>query len=438
MSFIIMGVSGSGKSTVGKLLANALSLRFIDADDYHSRGSILKMTQGISLNDDDRRDWLLQLNQMLKQAEAKGEEVVMACSALKETYRQMLQQGVEQEVRWVFLHGSEEVLQNRIGSRTGHFMPKSLLETQLQTLEEPTYGLHLDIAQQPNQIINQITRHFMSTTQKAAFGIIGMGVMGKSLTLNLAGKGITTAVFNRHLPKLEEKVAQRFADEHPEQPLLPFDNMQAFVKTLEKPRRVLLMVKAGAAVDTLLEQLLPLLEEGDLVMDGGNSHYLDTSRRTIQMHNKLIHYLGVGISGGEEGALKGPSLMPGGTLEGYRNVEKFLLAMAAKDKNGDPCCAYIGPEGAGHFVKMVHNGIEYAEMQLLAEIYQLMRFNLQLTPQEITAELKKWQNSGQNSYLLEITIAILQKKEGEELLLDKILDAAEQKGTGGWSTNAAL
>ncbi|WP_207431013.1 decarboxylating NADP(+)-dependent phosphogluconate dehydrogenase [Sabulibacter ruber] len=446
MSYMVMGVSGSGKSTVGRLLAERLQLHFIDADDHHLATSVEKMSQGIPLTDDDRWEWLQKLNHLLQQAENTNQEVVLACSALKGQYRQILGEGLASPLKIIYLHGEEDVLRSRLGNRKGHFMTDVLLQSQLQTLEIPQEALHLNIVHTPEELVTQIMQHFkpdsaspsFTVSSVASLGIIGMGVMGKSLALNLAGKGISVAVFNRTVPGKEEQVAERFAEENQTLPLLPFSELPQFVQALEKPRRILLMVKAGRAVEELLDQIQPLLEEGDLVMDGGNSQYQDTTRRVAEMKTRQVHFLGVGISGGEEGALKGPSLMPGGEKAGYEKVADILNFLAAQDKNGKPCCTYVGPDGAGHFVKMVHNGIEYAEMQALAEAYQLFRYHLNFSPSGIVEEFTKWQESGLNSYLLEITIAILQKQEDGTLLLDKILDAADQKGTGGWSTAAAL
>jgi 6-phosphogluconate dehydrogenase len=216
-----------------------------------------------------------------------------------------------------------------------------------------------------------------------------------------------------------------------------FDDLAAFVDSLSTPRNILLMVNAGKTVDIVIEGLLPFLEEGDLIIDGGNSHYKDSLRREKDLAKNGILFLGAGISGGEEGAKKGPSIMPGGSKEAYDRAGKYLEKIAAKDSNGDPCCAYIGPEGSGHFVKMLHNGIEYGEMQLIAEFYHYFRFSYNFTPAKISAIFSDW-NKEMKSYLLEISADILLKKEGEEFLIDKILDAAKQKGTGGWSTNAAL
>jgi 6-phosphogluconate dehydrogenase len=273
---------------------------------------------------------------------------------------------------------------------------------------------------------------------KTEFGIIGLGVMGKSLALNLAGKGIYISIFNRHVAGKEEGIAKAIIQEHPQLNMEGFDDLVEFVNSMERPRKIFMMIMAGAAVDAQIELFLPLLEPGDVIIDGGNSLYKDTGRRIEYLSKKDIYFLGVGVSGGEEGALKGPSIMPGGPKDGYAQVKKYFELIAAKDRHDKPCCSYIGEEGAGHFVKMVHNGIEYAEMQILAEVYYLFRYLLNLEPYIIANTLDEWQDQGAASYLLEITIDILRKNEGSDLLLDKILDQAEQKGTGGWSVNAAL
>mgnify|MGYP003855592707 CR=1 FL=1 len=273
---------------------------------------------------------------------------------------------------------------------------------------------------------------------QSEFGIIGLGVMGKSLALNLASKGVKLSVYNRNIPGKEVDIAQNLVQEFPDLSLSGFDNLEAFVHSLASPKKILLMITAGEAVDQQIEALLPGLKPGDVILDGGNSFFKDSSRRTKLLANEHIHFLGTGVSGGEEGALKGPSIMPGGTMAGYNLVEKYLNLIAAKDKNGLPCTTYIGPEGAGHFVKMVHNGIEYAEMQLLAEVYTFLKDYMQLPVEEIVTELKSWQNSDLGSYLLEITLDIIQYQENDEFLLDKILDKAEQKGTGWLSAATAL
>lgn len=272
----------------------------------------------------------------------------------------------------------------------------------------------------------------------AEFGIMGLGVMGKSLCLNLANKGFHLALYNRRLEGVEEDVADQFIEQHPSlKNARGYEQLAAFVKYLEVPRKILLMVPAGKAVDQLIEQLIPKLSPGDILIDGGNSHYKETQRRIQELHEHQIHFIGAGISGGEEGALKGPSIMPGGNPEAYALVSRYLENIAARDQVGKACCAYIGPDGAGHFVKMVHNGIEYAEMQLLTEVYSLFRFGQGKNPDQIAEILESWKSQGLNSYLLEITVDILRRKEENDWLLDKVLDQAANKGTGSWTTVAA-
>ena len=278
----------------------------------------------------------------------------------------------------------------------------------------------------------------MSTSKKSEIGIVGLGVMGKSLALNCVNNNIRTAVYNRHVAGVEENIAQEFAQGSNNDKLSAFDDLDEFANVLERPRKILLMVKAGKAIDGLIGKLLPLLDSEDVIIDGGNSHYEDTDRRTLDLAKSGIHFLGTGISGGEEGALKGPSIMPGGSAKGYELSKTYLNKIGAKDIMGDPCCSYIGAGGAGHFIKTVHNGIEYAEMQLLAEVYGLLKNYLLQTPEQTAEIFSAWRKKGLNSYLLEITIAILLKKEDSAYLIDKILDAASQKGTGAWSTEAAL
>lgn len=271
------------------------------------------------------------------------------------------------------------------------------------------------------------------------FGLIGLGVMGKSLSRNLASRGFRLSLFNRHVPGKEEKVAEHFLAEFPHElaNTAGFDDLQAFVLSLSSPRKIFLMVNAGSPTDAIIADLVPLLSAGDILIDGGNAFYKDTQRRMDDLAAKGLHFIGSGVSGGEEGALKGPSIMPGGNSDAYQLIAPYLESIAAKDKNGQSCCAYVGNGGAGHFVKMVHNGIEYAEMQLLAEAYFIMRRCLGKNPDEIAAHFEQWRSTDTSSYLLEITIDILRKKEGSGWLLDNILDAASNKGTGGWATAAA-
>ncbi len=270
---------------------------------------------------------------------------------------------------------------------------------------------------------------------KASFGIIGLGVMGKSIAINMLNHGIAVAVYNRETQH-EVNVAGTFEKAHADKKVQGFSNLKNFVNALETPRRILLMVNAGNAVDQVIDSLIPFLSEEDIILDGGNSHYQDTNRRIESLQEKNIHFLGLGISGGEEGALKGPSLMPGGNFESYQKVADVLETIAAKDKNGKPCCGYLGGNGAGHFVKMVHNGIEYGDMQLLAELYEIL--SKSKSYEDITEIFNTWNQTELASYLLEITAQILSTKEGDTYVLDTILDKAGNKGTGSWSSKAAL
>lgn len=434
MICILMGVSGSGKTTIGEKLARALGLPFYDADDFHPTANINKMSRGIPLTDADRLPWLEGLAKNL-QSWNEGIGAVLACSALKEEYRKILRQGIP--VTWIYLDGSPKMILQRLEARSGHFMSSVLLDSQLETLEVPDYAIHADISLGVVEIVNEILIK-LKRMESCEFGIIGLGVMGKSLALNLAGKGVPVAIYNRHLRGKEEGIANAVLAENAEMNnLMGFDRLEVFVQSLERPRRMLLMIYAGA-VDSQIDELLPLLDPGDVIIDGGNSYYRDTNRRVEMLEKKGILYLGAGISGGEEGARKGPSIMAGGSRAAYELSGKYLELIAARNELGLPCVAYVGPAGAGHFVKMVHNGIEYAEMQLLAEVYHLLRHFVGLLPAEIVTLFSDWQSGISGSYLLEITIDILQKEEDGILLIDKILDQAEQKGTGGLSVTAAL
>ena len=271
---------------------------------------------------------------------------------------------------------------------------------------------------------------------KSEFGVIGLGVMGKSLSLNMAEKGFKISVYNRTEGD-EAKVVSTFLESNQVfKNISGFTNLQEFVDSLEKPRKLLMMVKAGSVVDAIIGQLMPFLSPQDLLIDGGNSHFKDTQNRFETLKKQQIQFIGCGISGGEEGARKGPSLMPGGSLESYNMVAPILEAIAAKDAKGQPCCTFIGNDGSGHFIKMIHNGMEYAEMQLLAEVYGLL--SPTMTHEEIAELFSVWNKGDLSSYLLEITIDILRKKEGNQYLLNKVLDQAENKGTGSWSSKTAL
>ncbi len=270
---------------------------------------------------------------------------------------------------------------------------------------------------------------------KADIGLIGLAVMGENLVLNMESKGFTVAVFNRTVDRVGQFISGRAKGKN----IVGTHSIEELVTSLEKPRKIMIMVKAGEAVDYIIDQLLPHLEEGDIIIDGGNSQYQDTNRRTAYVEKKGMLYIGTGVSGGEEGALEGPSMMPGGSKAAWESVKPVFQAIAAKVDNGIPCCEWVGDKGAGHFVKMVHNGIEYGDMQLIGESYQIMRDILGLTADEMHLVFKEWNTGDLDSYLIEITRDIFAFRDVDgKPMIDKILDTAGQKGTGKWTGIAAL
>ncbi|HGF8333487.1 TPA: NADP-dependent phosphogluconate dehydrogenase [Enterococcus faecium] len=271
---------------------------------------------------------------------------------------------------------------------------------------------------------------------KQQIGVVGMAVMGKNLALNIESRGYSVALFNRTGAKTTAVV-----EEHPDKNFKATYTIEEFVESIEKPRRILLMVKAGPATDATIQELLPHLDKGDILIDGGNTFFKDTMRRNEELANSGINFIGTGVSGGEEGALKGPSIMPGGQKEAYALVAPILEQISAKAEDGAPCVTYIGPNGAGHYVKMVHNGIEYGDMQLIAESYDLMKNILNLSVEEMADIFKEWNQGELDSYLIEITADILTRKDDEgtgKPVVDVILDAAGNKGTGKWTSQSAL
>ncbi|MBS4749515.1 NADP-dependent phosphogluconate dehydrogenase [Granulicatella sp. zg-ZJ] len=270
---------------------------------------------------------------------------------------------------------------------------------------------------------------------KQQIGVVGMAVMGKNLALNIESRGYTVSIFNRTTSKTDAVIA-----EHPDKKLVPTYSIEEFVDSLEKPRRILLMVQAGKPTDLTIQSLLPHLDKGDILIDGGNTFFKDTMRRNEELASSGINFIGTGVSGGEEGALKGPAIMPGGQKEAYDLVAPILREIAAKAKDGEPCVTYIGENGAGHYVKMVHNGIEYGDMQLIAESYDLLRHLLGLSIEEIASIFKEWNQGELDSYLMEITADILTKYDAQtgKPMVDVIVDSAGNKGTGKWTSQNAL
>lgn len=270
---------------------------------------------------------------------------------------------------------------------------------------------------------------------KCQFGLIGLAVMGQNLALNIESRGYSVAVYNRTAERTREFAETRAVGKR----IVPTYTLEEFVAALQRPRRILIMVKAGKPVDEVIAQITPLLDQGDLLIDGGNSFFMDTERRSAQLEAAGLLYIGTGVSGGEEGALKGPSLMPGGQPEAYALVEEMFRAIAAK-VDGDPCVSYIGPRGAGHYVKMVHNGIEYADMQLISEAYDILHRGLGLSATELHDIFAEWNTGELSSYLIEITANIFGKVDPDtgKPLVEVILDEAEQKGTGKWTSQNAL
>jgi 6-phosphogluconate dehydrogenase len=269
---------------------------------------------------------------------------------------------------------------------------------------------------------------------KQQIGVIGLAVMGKNLALNIESRGFSVSVYNRSPEKTHDLLKEAEGKN-----LTGTFSIEEFVASLESPRKILIMVQAGTATDATIEQLIPHLDEGDIIIDGGNAYFPDTQRRSKMLEEKGLRFIGTGVSGGEEGALKGPAIMPGGQESAYELVKPILTAISAK-VNGDPCCTYIGPDGAGHYVKMVHNGIEYGDMQLICEAYHLLKSVLNVSAEDLHEIFTEWNKGELDSYLIEITADIFSKYDEEtgKPMVDVILDSAGQKGTGKWTSQSAL
>ncbi len=267
-------------------------------------------------------------------------------------------------------------------------------------------------------------------------GLIGLAVMGENLVLNMESHGFSVAVFNRTTSKVDHFINGRAKGKN----IKGTYSIEELIKSLKRPRKVMIMVKAGKPVDDNIEQIMPFLEKGDIIIDGGNSYFPDTIRRTKYVEEKSFLYIGTGVSGGEEGALRGPSIMPGGSKEAWPYVKPIFQSIAAKVADGTPCCEWVGSDGAGHFVKMVHNGIEYGDMQMIAESYAIMNGALALSPDQMQPIFTEWNKGELDSYLIQITADIMGKKDDEtgKPMLDIILDTAGQKGTGRWTSQEAL
>lgn len=280
----------------------------------------------------------------------------------------------------------------------------------------------------------------MTNQNKTDLGLIGLAVMGENLALNMASKGWCVSVYNRTVLGVEEGVVERFINGRAKgQNIEGYTDLKTFVDSIVAPRKIMMMVRAGSPVDELMEQLFPLLSPGDILIDGGNSNFEDTNRRVALAESKGFLFVGSGVSGGEEGALNGASIMPGGSEAAWAEVRPILQSIAAKASDGTPCCQWVGPAGSGHFVKMIHNGIEYGDMQLIAEAYWVMKNLIDLTNEQMADVFARWNEGKLRSYLIEITSNILRHKDkAGGYLIDKILDAAGQKGTGKWSVINAM
>jgi 6-phosphogluconate dehydrogenase len=425
MFIIVMGVSGCGKTTIGKLLAEKIGCDFYDGDDFHPPENLKKMAAGTPLSDADRFDWLKTLVSIIMKEDQQGKNGVMACSALKEKYRVMLR--VEKaEVKFVYLKGSYDLIYARMQTREDHYMKPAMLKSQFETLEEPKDALVEDISRAPEVVVNDIVETLNGI--KYQLGIIGLGVMGRNLAMNFMRNGYRVLGYDIS-PQLPANLPLRIAND-----------LEHLCLSLEKPRVILVMVPAGAPVDQVITSLSSFLQPGDILIDGGNSYYEDTGRRLKKLARQKIRYIGMGVSGGESGALYGPSLMPGGDRTAWEVISPMLKVIAAKTDEGIPCVDWMGAGGAGHYVKMVHNGIEYADMQLIAEIYDLLHRGAGISNAELAEVFSQWNRGVLHSYLIEITAKILSyidTRTGQPLI-DLIVDEAAQKGTGKWASQSSF
>ncbi len=427
MFIVVMGVSGSGKSTVGRMVAQRLDWPFYDGDDFHSPENIARMAAGVPLKDEDRAGWLATMAAFVEEKTRAGENGVIACSALKVAYREVLRRFDRKQIQFAYLKGSYEVILERMKRRGEHFMRPEMLRSQFDDLEEPWGILTIDISLPQDKIVQKIVEQLMEN--KYSLGILGLGVMGRSLAQNFARNGFAPIGFdlNPHLPEgFDVRVTT---------------SLEEMAAALTPPRTFFLMVPAGAPVDAAIASLKPYMGKGDLVIDGGNSYFADTERRVKELEQDGFRFIGMGVSGGESGALWGPSMMPGGSKEAWPRVKEMFEAIAARaPEDGEPCVGWMGAGGSGHYVKMVHNGIEYGDMQLIAEVYDLLHRGAGLPNAELADIFAAWNDRELRSYLIEITANILTRVDEEtgQPLVDVILDEAAQKGTGKWTSQTAL
>jgi len=437
-----MGVSGAGKTTIGRALAARINCPFHDGDNLHPPENVAMMERGIPLDDAARAPWLADLAAIIRGYVEKGETAVIACSALKRRYRDQLR--VNDNVCFIYLEGSYDLILERMQARRDHYMKATMLRSQFDALEAPdtTEALAVGIDASVDELVTTILVAQSGVKanggimmQQADIGLIGLAVMGQNLVLNMDDHGYVVAVYNRTTSKVDHFLE----NEAKGTSVIGTHSLEELVSVLKRPRRVMIMVKAGWPVDAVIEQLVPLLEPGDIIIDGGNSYYPDSTRRARDLAANGILFIGTGVSGGEEGARYGPSIMPGGSPEAWPHVRPIFQSIAAKVADGTPCCDWVGEEGAGHFVKMVHNGIEYGDMQLIAEAYDVLQHALDMSADEMSTVFAEWNAGKLNSYLIEITADILAfKDENGQPLVEKILDSAGQKGTGKWTAVEAL
>ncbi len=453
---VVMGVSGCGKSHIGHLLAQHLNYPFFDGDDFHPQSNVDKMRQGIPLTDDDRVDWLHTLNQLF----IDNESAVIACSALKPEYRDILRTNNE-DLTFIYLQGEFETIWQRHQKRANHwFNGKSMLESQFDALVEPlpSEAIFIDIKPPVETVLLNIQEKLHQnqgtlmpnthSTPPCHIAMIGLGVMGKSLTLNLLDNQFNVAGFD--INKQHLSATSQEAQQLNKGTFIACDELSTLLNALESPRVIALSIPAGNVVEHVIDDLLKAgLEPQDIVIDTGNSLWTDTIARETKYQGKL-QFFSTAVSGGEQGARFGPALMASGSAQAWQSIKPMWNAIAAKVDShgvpvpplhdGEPCATYTGPSGSGHFVKMVHNGIEYADMQLICEVYHYLRDAIELTPHEIGDIFTQWNQGVLNSYLIEITADILKQQDfsTNKPLVDVILDSAGQKGTGTWTAINSL